>query len=113
MKGELPPGFRTGGFRSHCDYGIENCVLRVNAFGRPSKLHLTYSVRSSTVPLEWTLLGARATWYGFSSSSEPRAGVSCLCSQVIALTPEMTAVSLLLTGFSVPEWELPVSMVLS
>lgn len=57
-RGELLLGFKTVGFRSHCDCGMESCLLRV------SKLLLIYSLRSLLSLLKWTLPGARANCTG-------------------------------------------------
>lgn len=68
----------------------------------------------STVPFEVDTSRSQGQLHrkGLGSPAAQSPGQECpvLCSQVIALTPEMTAVSLLLTCLSMPEWELPESM---
>ena len=66
-------------------------------------------------------LGNALEGSGFPSSLEPRLGAVCpqlsgrcsvLNSQVAALMSGMTTVSLLLADISLPEWELPESVML-
>lgn len=61
-EGGMPPGFKTVGFKSNCDYVAQSCLSESMPLGdTASSPHLIYSLQTFTVPLNWPVLGAWVT----------------------------------------------------